>query len=80
MASLRLRYEHGQFVPLEPVQDIHEGDELEIQWKPLRQPSPDEINQMLDQTAGLWADVDGIEQIFDEQRAIWDEEWRNWLA
>jgi predicted DNA-binding antitoxin AbrB/MazE fold protein len=77
MASIRARYENGHFVPLEPVDDLQDGEEVEVTVT--RLPSRDAIQEMLDRTRGLWADIEGIEEFLDEMRRRWDEEWQQRL-
>ena len=78
MAILRLRYENGHFVPLETVEGLQEGDEIQAQRT--RLPSRTAIREMLDRTAGLWADVEGIEEFLEKARTEWDEEWQQRLS
>jgi len=78
MAMLRLRYENGHFIPLDPVTDLQEGQEIQVEWKPL--PTREAILEMLDRTAGLWANLDNIEELLADARAKWDEEWFNRLS
>jgi predicted DNA-binding antitoxin AbrB/MazE fold protein len=57
MAILRLRYENGQFVPLDPVPELTDGDEIQVEWSPPAV-SQQSLEEMLDRTRGLWADWD----------------------
>jgi hypothetical protein len=34
-----------------------------------------EVQQMLDRTRGMWADVEGLEEALNEARQLWDQEW-----
>jgi predicted DNA-binding antitoxin AbrB/MazE fold protein len=78
MATLRLRYQEGQLIPLEPLPDLRDGDEIEVEWSLV--PSDEEIDAMLDQTRGMWADLEDIEPFIEEARARWDQEWQDRLA
>lgn len=33
MVTIRLRYEQGHLIPLEPLPDVEDGDIIELQWK-----------------------------------------------
>jgi predicted DNA-binding antitoxin AbrB/MazE fold protein len=73
MVSLRLRYENGYFIPLDPLPDLQEGMEIEAKWEPSSE--PDAIDEMLDRTAGLWAELDfDMEGFLEDTRARWDED------
>lgn len=78
MARLRLRYENGHFVPLDEVRGLDNGTEILVEWQP--PVDMDAIDTMLDRTAGLWADLDNIEDLMRDSRAKWDEEWHNRLS
>ncbi len=59
MASIRVRFENGIFVPLDAVDAIQEGDEF-VLLKPYRY-TPEEdarISAKADATRGVWADLD----------------------
>lgn len=84
MATLRLRYENGHFVPLEAADELEEfqdGDVIEVvEWTPLEQADSsqekDEIDEMLDRTRGLWADwPEDVEALLEDARRQWDELW-----
>ena len=77
MAILRLRYENGHFVPLDTIEGIQEGAEIRVEWQPPVE--QDAIDEMLDRTAGLWADLDGIEDLINDARSKWDAEWQQRL-
>jgi hypothetical protein len=79
MAVLRVRFENGHLIPLDEVQDLQEGAEFEVEYDP---PLTDEdfsdeaIDEMLNHTAGLWADwPEDIEGMIEEARQIWDKLW-----
>jgi hypothetical protein len=79
MIALRLRYENGHFVPIDPIPDLQEGLEIEVQWEPPA--NPNAIDDMLDRTAGLWADLDfDVEGFLEDARAKWDDEWQKRLS
>jgi predicted DNA-binding antitoxin AbrB/MazE fold protein len=78
MASLRLRYQKGVLIPLDPLPDLKDGDEIEVDLVPASEHN--DIKAMLDQTRGLWADWDGVEESLDEAREKWDEAWRGRLS
>jgi hypothetical protein len=78
MAILRLRYEKGHFVPLDEIKDIQEGMEIRVEWQPPSDPAA--IDAMLERTAGLWADLDNIEELINDSRAKWDDEWQQRLS
>jgi predicted DNA-binding antitoxin AbrB/MazE fold protein len=71
MAVVRMRYEDGRFVPLDPVPGLCDGDEVEVELKPAG--SSADVEAMLDRTQGLWADWDGIEGLIDDARTRWDQ-------
>jgi len=80
MVSLRLRYENGRFLPLEPVQGVQDGQEITVHWDDATSPTPPEdrraaILAMLDRTAGLWADIEGIEELMADSRQQWKVDW-----
>lgn len=79
MTTLRLRYEHGQLIPLEDIPGLSEGDEIEVEWKSTSTAS-ENIDDILARTAGLWADIEGIEDYLAGIRQQWDEEWKQWLS
>ncbi|GIK66621.1 MAG: hypothetical protein BroJett018_44150 [Chloroflexota bacterium] len=64
MTTLRLRYEHGQLIPLEEIPGLSEGDEIEVEWKSTTTAS-ETIDDILARTAGLWIDSEKIEVILD---------------
>lgn len=70
MVNLRLRYENGLFIPLDPVLDIAEGQEVLVNLQKAHQAT--ELDTMLDRTRGLWADSDrdGIEDMLAENRQL----------
>jgi predicted DNA-binding antitoxin AbrB/MazE fold protein len=78
MTVVRMRYENGRFVPLDPIPGLRNGDEVEVELKPAG--SPADVAAMLDRTRGLWADWDGIEGLIDDARARWDQAWRDSLS
>lgn len=78
MATVRLRYQNGQFIPLDPVTNLHEGDEVLAEIQEI--PDDHAITEMLNRTRGLWADWDGVEEYIEEARAKWDEEWQDRLS
>ncbi|MBZ0308931.1 MAG: antitoxin family protein [Anaerolineae bacterium] len=74
MARLRLRYENGHFVPLDPLPEIQEGEEIVVEVR--QEEAQNEIDKMLDQTAGMWADIaDEMEAYLQDAREKWDKEW-----
>lgn len=76
MDSLRLRYEDGRFVPLNPVPDLEEGEEIEVlAWS--YAPSGETLDAALERTRGLWADWDGIEDLLADARDKWEQAWRS---
>lgn len=76
MAILRLKYENGQFIPLEPLPKIEEGEIFEIPYFEKPEDLDAKINEMLDRTRGMWADIaDEIEANIKEAREQWDEAW-----
>lgn len=72
--TIKLRYENGHFIPLSDIPGIQDGDEIEVEWT--TQPSLEEIVEALNKSAGIWADVEGFEEIIEENRRLWDEEWQ----
>ncbi|MCI0708765.1 MAG: antitoxin family protein [Chloroflexi bacterium] len=78
MVKLRVRYVNGQFVPLEPVHGLQDGDEIVVEYI-----TPASTIEMLDETlrrtAGMWADIEGIEDYLNTVRQQWDEEWQRRL-
>ena len=79
MATIRLRYENGHFIPLDEVPDLEEGMEIEAELVIPAEDRAKVIKAMLDRTRGIWADVEGLEEAIEEARTIWDEEWRDRL-
>ena len=79
MLKLKLRYEDGHFIPLDTITGLEDGDEIEVQWDAAPQVDTD-IDAMLDRTAGMWADLDGIEELMQSIRQMWDEEWQHRLG
>jgi predicted DNA-binding antitoxin AbrB/MazE fold protein len=85
MVSLKLRYEDGKLIPLDPIPDLKEGEEIEVEWQPSPSLPPsdadDEILAMLERTQGLWAD-DGeeIAKFIDDAREKWDQAWQDKLS
>lgn len=80
MTILRLRYENGQFIPLDPVPDLHEGAEIEVEWRMIDQVGQaEDMAEMLDRTRGMWAgeEWDGVEEYLAQARKEWDKAWRN---
>jgi|GEM_PF-4435601 len=67
MTTINVRYQNGNLELLEPIDGIEEGIEFEIEI-----PIPLQSNQqqqiMLDNTRGLWAEIDNIESIISENR------------
>jgi predicted DNA-binding antitoxin AbrB/MazE fold protein len=78
MTVVRMRYEDGRFVPLDPVPGLRDGDEVEVELKPAGVPS--DVAEMLDRTRGLWADWEDIEGLIDDARTRWDQAWRDGLS
>jgi hypothetical protein len=33
MVTIRMRYENGHLIPLDPLPEVEEGDVLEVQWQ-----------------------------------------------
>jgi predicted DNA-binding antitoxin AbrB/MazE fold protein len=79
MAKLRVRYENGQFVPMEPVQGLQDGDEFEIEYTP-HEITPESQMETLKRTAGMWADVEGIKEYLESVRQQWDDEWQRRIS
>lgn len=81
MFTLRLRYENGHFLPLDPVEGFEEGQEIVVQWEATPPHDPAAYQEMLDQTAGLWAGELGeqIEDFINDARQKWDAEWQERL-
>jgi hypothetical protein len=77
MIKLRLRYQAGQFIPITPLDNLAEGEEIEVEWH--QDASFDTIRAMLAKSAGAWADLEGIEEFLDSMRQQWDEEWQQRL-
>jgi predicted DNA-binding antitoxin AbrB/MazE fold protein len=80
MINLRLRYENGIFIPLEPVATLQEGQEVFLQL-PSPVTSPERllaIQTMLEQSRGAWAgpEWDGIEEELHTLRQTWDAQWQ----
>ena len=61
MATIRLRYENGHFIPLDEVPDLEEGTEIEAELVIPAEDRAKVIKAMLDRTRGIWADVEGLE-------------------
>lgn len=78
MAVVRLRYQSGNFVPLDPVPDLHEGDEVEVELK--HTIASNDVAAMLDRTRGLWSDWEDIEDLIDDARTHWDQAWQDSLS
>jgi predicted DNA-binding antitoxin AbrB/MazE fold protein len=78
MTSLRLRYENGILIPLDPLPDLKDGDEIEVEWS--QEIAIGEPGEMLNRTRGLWADWDCVEQAIDDAREKWDNEWQDRLT
>jgi len=78
MATFRLRYEKGHLIPIDPLPDMNDGDEIEVVLP--SQPSREAVVEMLDRTRGLWAEWDDIEALIDDGRAKWDESWQKKIA
>jgi hypothetical protein len=79
MVTIRVRLENGHFIPIEPLPPLEEGSEYELALSKKR-PSDEEYTQMLDQTRGMWADIDeDIEGFMEESRKKLDEAWRKKL-
>lgn len=69
MAILRLKYENGQFIPLEPLPKIEEGEIFEIPYFEKPEDLDAKIDEMLDRTRGMWADIaDDIEFYIQDSR------------
>ena len=64
MVTFGLRFEKGRFTPLDPVPELQDGDEIEVEWSSTR--GVGDVSQMLDRTRGLWADWDGIEELIED--------------
>ena len=79
MATIRLRYENGHFIPLDEVPDLEEGMEIEAEIHILTSKEMDSYMEMLERTRGIWADVEGLEEAIEEARAAWDQAWRDRL-
>ena len=78
MTIIRLRYENGQLIPLDPLPDLHDGDEIEVE---LRHPDESgDLKAMLDRTRGLWADWEDVEAGLDDARSKWDQAWQERLS
>ncbi len=76
MDSLRLRYEDGRFVPLDPIPEMEEGAEIDVlSWAYAT--SDEALDAALDRTRGLWADWDGIEDLLADARDKWEQAWRS---
>jgi hypothetical protein len=76
MDSLRLRYEDGRFVPLDPIPEMEEGAEIDVlSWTYAT--SDEALDAVLDRTRGLWADWDGIEDLLADARDKWEQAWRS---
>jgi predicted DNA-binding antitoxin AbrB/MazE fold protein len=78
MAVVRMRYQGGHFVPLDPVPSLKEGDEVEVELK--SRPASEDMAAMLDRTRGLWADWEDIEELIDDARTRWDQAWQDSLS
>lgn len=81
--TIKLRYENGHFIPLSDIPGIQDGDEVEIEWA--AQPSEElserrlKIREALEQTVGLWGDIEGVEELFEQQRQQWNAAWQQKL-
>ena len=63
MTTIRLRYENGYLIPLDPLPDLKDGDEIEAAITPIAPPlTAGAVQAMLEATRGIWADMDGLEQ------------------
>jgi predicted DNA-binding antitoxin AbrB/MazE fold protein len=71
MTVVRMRYENGRFVPLDPIPGLRDGDEVEVELRSASTPA--DVAAMLDRTRGLWADWEGIEGLIDDARASWGQ-------
>lgn len=74
METLKLRYENGRFVPLTPISDIEEGQEIEVTYQA---PPQGDYDAMLDRTRGSWSDLDEIEDFLADARAKWLQAWQD---
>lgn len=76
MARLRLRYENGYFVPLDPLPEIQEGEEFSAEILSINNEVPQDYLDMLDKTRGMWSDIaDEMEAYLQDAREKWDKEW-----
>ena len=66
MTTLRLRYKNGYLIPLAPLPDLKDGDEIEVEWQLVSESA--DLTTVLERTRGLWADWEGIEQLIDDAR------------
>lgn len=79
MRTITLKYQNGQFVPIGDIPILAEGEELAVML-PNTPPDWDAYLEMLDKTAGIWADMgDEFADAIDEARQTWDEEWQKKL-
>lgn len=81
MATIRVRYEHGIFTPLDPVSNLQEGQELEIDVPTHQEITVEEFLESLAAVGKYWTPQEGDQLAHDieESRQLWDEEWRNRL-
>ena len=82
MLTLRLRYENGHLIPLdpEPLATLHEGEEIQVMWQSAEAPAtPDNSLDWVERTRGIWADFPEIEDYIAQSRQVWDEEWKSRL-
>lgn len=79
MASIRVKYENGVFVPLEDTSAIENGREFVVH-EPTRY-TPEEVVQImhqLQQSRGAWADLDvDWNQLFTEEELDLLDQWQN---
>jgi predicted DNA-binding antitoxin AbrB/MazE fold protein len=82
MQAIRLRYEKGQFVPLDPLPTLEEGQEGLLHLDtPAGENALEQILQGLNRSAGAWSGPEGemMEAAIQESRQKWDEEWQHRL-
>jgi hypothetical protein len=82
MLAVRLQYQHGQFIPLDEVNDLPEGAILEATWPLNPKPDPETIRLILERSAGAWSAelADEIEGHIAQARQEWDAEWQQRLS
>lgn len=82
MQAIRLRYEKGQFIPLDPLPTLEEGQEgvFRIEEAPSEK-TITQVLQALNRSAGAWSGPEGemMEAAILESRQRWDEEWQQRL-